>query len=241
MSDCVPYAIHIATGVALDSIISQAEKYGWHPQLGMQAVAGWCLIRDIGFQVTPMTAPEPKATVKQLLSCIDKSKTFIISVDDHWFTVRHGEVFDKGGTHPRTQVRHVFEVGQLQPGRTLNIQPGAGTYAGNGNALKSQRPFDRKSVDDFARKWLVGSTCHRHLRSVHWASDDHRFVLMKHHGHTEYVDRVRGSTRCGTYYALYDLTKPHPGALGKPCIWRVEGRWLASHWTELSRAVSAAQ
>lgn len=100
--------------------------------------------------------------------------------------------------------------------------------------------FDQEGVERFARKWLEGSTCRRHPRTIHWASDDHRFVLMKHHGHTEYVDRVRGSTRCGTFYALYDLSKPLPGAFGQPCMWMVEGRWLASHWIELRRLVAEA-
>lgn len=121
MSDCVPYAIHVATGVALESVMRLAETCGWHPERGMNAVAGWCLIRDMGFEVTPMTAPEPRATVKQLLSSIDNSKVLIVSVVDHWFVVRHGEVFDKACTHPRTQVSHVFEVGppSLQSARSL--------------------------------------------------------------------------------------------------------------------------
>lgn len=111
MSDCVPYAIHIATGVALDVVMPMAKQRGWHPESGMQAVAGWCLIRDMGFEVTPMRVPDPAATVKQLLSRIDDTKIFIISVVDHWFAVRHGQVFDNGGTHPRSKVHHVFEVG----------------------------------------------------------------------------------------------------------------------------------
>lgn len=97
---------------------------------------------------------------------------------------------------------------------------------------------DRESVERFARYWLQGSTCHRSMRTIHWVSDDHRFVLMKHHGHTEYVDRVVGSARCGTFYGLYDLTKQPPGRLGHPCMLMVEGRWLQSHWEGLRRLVA---
>lgn len=104
--------------------------------------------------------------------------------------------------------------------------------------MSDDQHIDREALEAFAWNWLSGSTCHRHTRTVHWASDDHRFVLMKHHGHTEYVNRVSGSTRCGTFYALYDLTQARPGAFGKPCMWKVEGRWLASHWDELKRRVA---
>jgi hypothetical protein len=90
----------------------------------------------------------------------------------------------------------------------------------------------------FSRVWLQGSTCHRHQRTIHWVSEDNRFVLMKHHGHTEYVNRVSGSQHCETFYALYDLLKPLPGALGNPSTWKVKGRWLKSHEGELSRLVA---
>ena len=81
------------------------------------------------------------------------------------------------------------------------------------------------TASEFLKQWLQGSTCYHHKRSVSWQSDDGQFVLLKHHGHTEYVDRVTGSARCGTYHALYDLSEPLPDALGNPCLWRVDGRW----------------
>lgn len=110
MSDCVPYAIHIATGVPMETVMGLANKAGWCPENGMHAVAGWCLIRNLGFEVTPMCRPEVDLTVKRVLAGLDQNRTFIISVRDHWFAVRRGEPFDKGGTHPRTKVMHVFEV-----------------------------------------------------------------------------------------------------------------------------------
>lgn len=99
---------------------------------------------------------------------------------------------------------------------------------------------DRANMERFARNWLEGTTCVRLPRTIHWASEDHRFVLMKHHGHTEYVDRAVGSSRCGTYYALYDLSKPWPNRMGKPCLMMVEGRLLKSHWVDLERLVAEA-
>lgn len=114
MSDCVPYAIHVATGVPLDTVMALAQDAGWNPDTGMQEIAGWCLIRDMGFAVTPMSAPEESSTVKRVLAGLDQSRTFIISVREHWFAVRRGEPFDQGGTHPRTKVLRVFEVGQSE-------------------------------------------------------------------------------------------------------------------------------
>lgn len=112
MSDCVPYAIHVATGVPLETVMDLARQAGWCPEKGMHAVAGWYLIQGLGFEVTPMTAPEVNSTVKGVLAGLDPRRTFVISVRDHWFTVRNGEIFDQGGTHPRTKVLHLFEVAQ---------------------------------------------------------------------------------------------------------------------------------
>jgi len=108
-------------------------------------------------------------------------------------------------------------------------------------ATAARSSTDGYVVSEFRKRWLQGSTCHRHKRTVHWLSDDERFVVMKHHGHTEYVDRVSGSMRCGTYFALYDLMLPMPDALGKPCVWVVDGRWLQSHRKELELQVATAR
>lgn len=110
MSDCVPYAIHIATGVPMDTVMDLANKAGWSPDPGMHAIAGWCLIRDMGFKVTPMRSPEVDSTVKRVLAGLDQNRTYIIDVREHWFAVRRGEPIDKMGTHRRTMVNFVFEV-----------------------------------------------------------------------------------------------------------------------------------
>ena len=43
MSDCVPYAIHIATGEAFPEVMSLAAQYGWDSLRGMNAVATYLL------------------------------------------------------------------------------------------------------------------------------------------------------------------------------------------------------
>ena len=115
MGDCVPYAIHIATGQALSTVKEMAEQRGWEINSGMNEVAAWCMLRDMGVRVSPMIRPHQRTTVKQFLSTIDVSKTYIISVRDHWFAVRKGHRFDKARTHPRTVVSAFIEVQDQQP------------------------------------------------------------------------------------------------------------------------------
>lgn len=55
------------------------------------------------------------------------------------------------------------------------------------------------------KNWLHGTTCFHQKRSIEWVSDDQRFVLLKHHGHSEYMGRWTGSRRCPTSYQLVDL------------------------------------
>jgi hypothetical protein len=115
MSDCVPYAIHIATGEAFPEVMSLAAQYGWDSLKGMNAVAGWCLLRDMGAEISPMRQAENRTTLARFLPTLDPSKTYIISVKDHWFAVRHGQRFDKAQTHPRAVVSAFFEVQSATP------------------------------------------------------------------------------------------------------------------------------
>lgn len=110
MSDCVPYAIHIATGEDLCAVMSLAAQRGWDSEKGWSSIGGWCLLRDMGFQITSMKQPESPVTLKRFLPTLDESKTYIICVKDHWFAVRCGRRFDKANTHPRTKVFAVIEV-----------------------------------------------------------------------------------------------------------------------------------
>ncbi|MCF5551165.1 hypothetical protein GIV71_11705 [Pseudomonas syringae] len=112
MSDCVPYAIHIATGQALPVVMSLALQRGWDSERGMNGIAAWCMLRDMGAQITPMKRPIERVTLKRFLPTLDVTKTYIISVSEHWFAVREGERFDKANTHPRTEVFAYIEVQQ---------------------------------------------------------------------------------------------------------------------------------
>ena len=116
MTDCVPYAIHIATGLELAGVLSLAEQRGWDDEKGMNGVAAWYMLRDdLGFQITPMKRPDERVILKRFLPTLDPTKTYIISVTNHWFTVRQGQRFDKARTHPRTEVFAYIEVQQPSP------------------------------------------------------------------------------------------------------------------------------
>ncbi|QLG96604.1 hypothetical protein HZF02_32250 (plasmid) [Pseudomonas yamanorum] len=111
MSDCVPYAIHIATGEELPVVMSLAEQRGWDREKGMNGVAAWYMLRDdMGFQISPMQRPPERVTLKRFLPTLDANKTYIIDTSDHWFTVHKGQRFDKANTHPRKEVFVYIEV-----------------------------------------------------------------------------------------------------------------------------------
>ncbi|MEG0869644.1 MAG: hypothetical protein RSG77_21765 [Hafnia sp.] len=110
MSHCVPYAIHIATGEEFPVVMSLVAQRGWNNEDGMNGIAAWCLLRDMGFLITPMKRPEDRITLKRFLPTLENDKTYIVSVANHWFAVRKGERFDKANTHPRTEVCAFFEV-----------------------------------------------------------------------------------------------------------------------------------
>lgn len=99
------------------------------------------------------------------------------------------------------------------------------------------------SPHSFHSVWLSGTTCfHGAKRFIHWTSDDDRFVVLKHEGHSEYMGRFSNTAWCGTYYVLVDLKHPPrnstmSGCLGAGC-WKVEGRWLKRHWKELEEKVA---
>lgn len=109
MGDCVPYAIHIATGEDLDTVKELAKGRDWDPERGMNGIAAWCLLRDMGYQISSMKSGG-RATLKRFLPTLDPKKVYIISVTEHWFAVRNGEVFDKANSHPRCEVGYYIEV-----------------------------------------------------------------------------------------------------------------------------------
>lgn len=110
MNDCVPYAIHAATGIEYNIVLDVAKPFGWDREGGMTAVAGWCVLRHLGVAASSMRRPATRTTLARFLARLEPTRTYIIDVNEHWFAVRAGMVFDKANTHPRTVVRNYIEL-----------------------------------------------------------------------------------------------------------------------------------
>lgn len=109
MADCIPYAIHVVTGKDLDLVKDLARQRDWDPDLGMNGIAGWYLLRDMGYQISQIKSAD-RITLKKFLPTLNPRKTYIISVTEHWFAVRNGVRFDKAKSNPRCEVGYYFEV-----------------------------------------------------------------------------------------------------------------------------------
>jgi hypothetical protein len=76
--------------------------------------------------------------------------------------------------------------------------------------------------------WNGGTTCHQHS-TIAWIGHEGRFVLLKHSGHSEYVDRVSGTQYCATEYALFDMEQvgESKSVWSKPdlAVAKWTGRW----------------
>lgn len=118
MSDCVPYAIHIATGEELPVVMSLAEQRGWDREKGMNGVAAWYMLLDMGFQISAMKRPAERITLKRFLPTLDTNKIYIIDTSNHLFTVHKGQRFHKSNTHPRAEVFLFIEVQPPTEGTT---------------------------------------------------------------------------------------------------------------------------
>ena len=94
-----------------------------------------------------------------------------------------------------------------------------------------------KEIEEFKKNWLLGTTCHRHGMAVFWTSDCKNFVIMKHHGHSEYVNRFTGTTRCGTYYALYNIHNKID-RMGYPALNQWIGRWRHSYFINVEKLMA---
>ena len=97
----------------------------------------------------------------------------------------------------------------------------------------------QKKAEEFARRWLRGSTCHSTLKNkLFWQSDNGRFVIMKHAGHSEWVGRFTPHEWCGTHYSLYELDSDERiDCLGQPTLKRWEGRWVKKYWDEVKQTI----
>jgi len=90
------------------------------------------------------------------------------------------------------------------------------------------------TLENLERDWLLGMTCHRHKRTVHWISDDGQWIVMKHHGHSEWVGGWDGNAYCGVYYSMFRVGDEFPDRLGKSPYFTQEGRWdkESMRWVE---------
>ena len=89
-------------------------------------------------------------------------------------------------------------------------------------------------IEKFYHDWLLGTTCHRPgRRSVFWISGCKNFVIMKHHGHSEYINRFTGTQRCGTYYVLYDIRHPLDSYGRESALKKWEGKWKKEYMKEV--------
>ena len=87
-------------------------------------------------------------------------------------------------------------------------------------------------LETFLKEWLHGTTCHHQKRTVYWSSECQNYAILKHHGHTEYVDRVVGTARCSTYYILYDINEQMNYYGQAKYLKKWEGRWKNSYLDE---------
>ena len=84
------------------------------------------------------------------------------------------------------------------------------------------------------KNWLCYTTCGRRIKSIFWQSNCARFVIFKHHGHSEYIGRMYPSVGwCKTYYSLYDLNDaPEVEPYGKMALKMWEGRWNKKYFED---------
>ena len=82
-----------------------------------------------------------------------------------------------------------------------------------------------EKIEAFFKNWLSGTTCFYKKRTVFWVSDCRNFFILKHHGHSDYTNRVDKCSWCCTCYYLYDIRKPEPNLFGSPSLQHWEGRW----------------
>lgn len=91
-------------------------------------------------------------------------------------------------------------------------------------------------AESLLAEWLSGTTCglrHRKLLSIQWQSKCGRFVVLKHKGHSEYCGRGSGTSWCGTYFHMFDVTHPQPfdswGQGRGNSLMSANGRWTKKH------------
>lgn len=114
MSDCVPYAIHVISGVELPKVMAIVSNLHpecrWSPKDGMSAITAWFVLRDFGVPVKPYAMPDERSTLSKFIAGVDAEKTYLVVVNNHVLTIKNGVVFDKANTHRRTVVEGYIEI-----------------------------------------------------------------------------------------------------------------------------------
>ena len=101
----------------------------------------------------------------------------------------------------------------------------------------------RKFWEQQMSHWLSGTTCHRRESTVDWISDDGRFALFRHHGHSEYIDRFTGTKWCETYFCLRDASNLNPAGSWdfQKAIKQWTGRWSKAKEKEMMDKIEEVQ
>lgn len=115
---------------------------------------------------------------------------------------------------------------------------------GKGNIVERKRRTTEEVKAEFLRYWLVGTTCAREAKlEIIWTSDDGRFIVAKHFGHTTHLVRSDYGY-CETYYELHDLAAgtyhPYPSRISGTYfalkVWE-KGRWSKKRQKEAEEIV----
>lgn len=98
----------------------------------------------------------------------------------------------------------------------------------------SFREYKTVTLENLQKDWLSGTTCHRQKRTVHWVSDDGQWIVMKHHGHSEWVGGWDGNAYCGTRYDLFRVGDEFPRTIDQSRYFTQESRWskASTEWVE---------
>ena len=109
MSTCVPYAVHVLTGLPFESVMEKAVALGWSEE-GLTDIGGWWLLKQCGCEVTPIHRYENRTTFRAAVQGLDRSRSYVLATKDHWIAVRNGEVLYRASTPPGERIRTRIEL-----------------------------------------------------------------------------------------------------------------------------------
>jgi hypothetical protein len=93
--------------------------------------------------------------------------------------------------------------------------------------------------DRLLANFMSGTTCCRdHLKEVLW--EDDTYALLRHRGHSSYLNRFDGNAWCGNYVVLLrkaSLRKAWSRYYGDAAVGYWEGRWTKARLAEAMNLV----